>query len=191
VLNIKTQTMKNTTKDNFTPVIDQMYAIYKEFGGVASREEFDMAMNDTPIGQLRNMSPDVISVTVSNYFGDLFVNHCPEFLDWYDRLPESVQFNVYGQIIGMNPATILACIQDEEAYKIIWDGLKRSVPQDCTDETTIWQAIEQDNFVSYDALVNLVKDAYAPYDNEKAKVVEDRFNALFAVLMKDMDKQEF
>lgn len=183
--------MKNTTKDNFTPVIDQMYDIYKEFGGVASRAEFDMAMNDTPIGQLRNMSPDVISVTVSDYFGDLFVNHSPEFLDWYDRLPESVQFDVYGQIIGMNPATILACVEDEEAYKIIWDGLKRSVPQDYTDETTIWQAIEQDNFVSYDALVNLVKDAYAPDDNEKAKVVEDRFNALFAVLMKDMDKQEF
>ena len=53
---------------------------------------------------------------------------------------------------------------------------------------TLWEAIEADEFKAYDALTTIIKDFYAPDDNEEAYRIEDMFNAKFSEFMKEMDE---
>lgn len=53
---------------------------------------------------------------------------------------------------------------------------------------TLWEAIEADEFKAYDALTTIIKDFYAPDDNEEAYRIEDMFNAKFSEFMEEMDE---
>lgn len=53
----------------------------------------------------------------------------------------------------------------------------------------IWAAIEKDDFISYDALVGIIKDAIAPNDSDLAYKVEDFVNAEFVRLMENVEKK--
>lgn len=54
---------------------------------------------------------------------------------------------------------------------------------------TIWNEIEKDDYVAYDALLKVVKDAIAGSDNEMALRVEDVFNDEFVKLMDRLERE--
>ena len=73
-------------------------------------------------------------------------------------------------------------ITESQLRQIVKESVKKVLKEG------IWNAIEADDYMTYDAFVNFIKNYYAPQDDNLAYRIEDDVNKWMVSMFSELDK---
>lgn len=112
------EAIKKVAEDDGKTPMEKAYELYTKMGGTATIEQMEKAMDYVGLcaEDYDETKADSLMAEVTDAFAVMFIEHNKGFEKWYNNLSEDERFDVYGEIIAIEPARILAIIDNEKDH---------------------------------------------------------------------------
>ena len=110
------EAIKKVAEDDGKTPMQKAYELYTKMGGTATIEQMERAMDYVGLcaEDYDETKADSLMAEVTDAFAVMFIEHNKGFEKWFKNLSENDRFDVYGEIIAIEPAKILALIDDDD-----------------------------------------------------------------------------